>query len=146
MLKNNLFSVLFVAIFSFVGMTAAQAQVTCAGSSGCPAGSTQIEVTNSTPCDYTVIVEYTFGGSISSTACTVTAGGTLVMCYNHNTTTITSAEVVDVSGEVAWVSNPGYPGNGNSSVSNGGCGGSDVFYWENFNSTGPGHVTNFIIQ
>lgn len=146
MFKNNLFSVLFVALFSFAGMTAAQAQVFCNGTSSCPTGYAQIEVTNNTPCDYSVTVEYDVGGTVSSVTCTVASGGTLVMCYDYTTTNVKSAEVADPSGQGAWMQNPGYPGSKKAGITNGGCGGNDIFYWYNDNSTGPGHVTNFIIQ
>lgn len=146
MFKNNLFSVFFLAIFSFAGVTVAEAQVFCNGTSGCPSGYSQIEVTNNTGCDYFVTVEYNVGGTISSTTCTVAAGGTLVMCYDFTTTNIIGAEVADINGQGVNLQNPGYPGSKKGAITNGGCGGNDIFYWYNSSSTGPGHVTNFIIK
>lgn len=147
MSRTNFLSLLFLAIFSFLGFNSAQAQIFCNGSNSCPAGYAQIEVTNNTGCDYEITMYHEVNGVPTTTGCTVNASSTLVICYDYTTTKIQVTEVVEtLSGNSAKLKNPGYPGSASSGVTNGGCGGSDTFTWQNSSSTGPGHVTNFIIQ
>lgn len=147
MSRFNFLSIAFLALFSFVGFNSAQAQIFCNGTNGCPSGYSQIEVTNNTNCDYDVVMYHEVNASPFVHTCTVPANGVLVICYDPSTTQLGDTEVVETStGNGGAVSNPGYPGSGSSAINNGGCGGNDVFTWQNFSSTGPGHVTNYIIK
>lgn len=147
MSRFNFLSIVFLALFSFVGLNSAQAQIFCNGTSSCPSGFSQIEVTNNTGCDYNMVMYHEVSGVPGIQTCTVPAGGTLVICYDPATTLLNQTEAVEASsGNSALVRNPGYPGSGSAGVTSGGCGGSDIFTWQNFSSTGPGHITNYIIQ
>ena len=145
-MKVKFFMPVLAVLFSLFTVSSLNAQVVCNGTSSCPPGATQIEITNNTNCDYWVTIEYNTGGTVSSVTCTIPAGGTGVACYNHKKTTIIGAEAAIIpSGQGVYLSNPGYPGAIDGPINGGGCSGSDGFLFENDGSTGPGHVTNLVI-
>mgnify|MGYP000430153062 CR=1 FL=1 len=146
MFHSKLFLPLFVSFFALVGISTAEAQMFCNGQNGCPSGYAQIEVTNDAPCDYELTFHIVVNGVYTTHTCTVGANNTLVICVDHTTTDLKYLVAEDINGNDAKLKNPGYAGNTSAAVSNGGCGGNDKVTWENDTVTGPGHVTNIIIQ